>query len=548
MTAMGELQRAVERHRRELLRHERAAATRMVRAYGVAWRRVSNALYAVTERIERARMRGEEPSIGSLFQQERFAALQAQVAREIESLARYADREVAQEQLAAVRMAQVHAREQVRAAGAHVRVSWTRLPADALRDLVGALGDGTPLADRLLQLGAEAVQGVRDALVAGVALGRGPREIAHQVRTAIGGNMSRALTISRTETMRAYRESTQRAYEANSRVLVGWHWWATLDERTCLFCIAQHGSMHAATERMYSHPNCRCVMLPVTQAQQQLGQEEWTGPEWFMMQPYDVKVRIAGRGMYEALRGRDGPALWERLSQTRGWSRYGPQPVRIALRHLEGTGLGYDVRRGLEWLRAHEREPEWLACRDMLDRMVPVVTRTLGLECRWNKEVEIMQLDSAWGLARWGNHSIAIDPDAVAHREATDAVLCHELLHHCSVKAPEDYAVGPGWEEGVVDAALTGIWPTLRRWLGVVPEEPYIGYPYLLEPLADIAQTLGTDVGTLGLRLIRVRLQDRPAAVRQWIADLNLRASARLPYERAAARLRRWERGKTWLF
>jgi SPP1 gp7 family putative phage head morphogenesis protein len=183
--------------------------------------------------------------------------------------------EIVAQQRAAVAAAQAHAAELVPAAAGDgppgVAVRFDRLPTGALEELVGALADGSPLADLLGELGPAAARSVREALVAGLATGQGPRAIARRIRADLGGSLARALTIARTETLRAYRESSRRAYRANDDVVAGWIWHAQLGPRTCAACWAMHGSRHALDERLDGHPNCRCSMIPVTKSWAELG-------------------------------------------------------------------------------------------------------------------------------------------------------------------------------------------------------------------------------------------------------------------------------------
>src|SRR5690606_38014624 len=108
-----------------------------------------------------------------------------------------------------------------------VRLRFTRLPSEALTDLVGTLTDGSPLRRLLDELGPDASRAARDTLVNGVILGQGPRQIAREMRQALGGNLVRALRIARTETIRPYRTATLRSYAANSDVVRGWRWVAS---------------------------------------------------------------------------------------------------------------------------------------------------------------------------------------------------------------------------------------------------------------------------------------------------------------------------------
>jgi SPP1 gp7 family putative phage head morphogenesis protein len=269
---MAGLDEAADRHRRELLAGERAAAGRMVEAYGAAWRRIKASLDDLTAEIAAA---GDEASPAWLYRQARYRALLAQTEAELRRFAIVAEAEIVAGQREAVQAAQAHAAEQVAAAlgepPAGVIVAFDRLPAGATEELVGALADGSPLRDLLDELGPSASAAVREALVAGVATGQGPREIARRIRAALGGDLARALTIARTETLRAYREASRRAYLANGDVVRGWTWHAARSPRTCAMCWAMHGTVHRLDERMATHVNCRCAMVPLTRTWAELG-------------------------------------------------------------------------------------------------------------------------------------------------------------------------------------------------------------------------------------------------------------------------------------
>ncbi len=264
-----------EQHRRALLQRERRSASEMVRAYGEAWKRIKQRLDDLTQQIEQARGRGEEISPSWLFQYERLQSLQRQVEAEIREFARFAEQRIIAEQAEAVRAAQEHAEQLVLAGLGEpppgVIVTFARLPTQALTDLVGFLQDGSPLRDLLDELGPDASKAVRDALIGGLATGQGPATIARQVRQALGGNMVRALTIARTEVLRAYRESSRRSYQANSDVVKGWVWHSALGPRTCPACWAMHGSFHRLDERLDDHPRGRCSMVPLTKSWRELG-------------------------------------------------------------------------------------------------------------------------------------------------------------------------------------------------------------------------------------------------------------------------------------
>jgi hypothetical protein len=67
---------------------------------------------------------------------------------------------------------------------------------NALRELVGFAGDGTPLGWLFAELAPLNVNGVRDALAFGVATGRPARLIARDVHQASAITLGRAMTIT----------------------------------------------------------------------------------------------------------------------------------------------------------------------------------------------------------------------------------------------------------------------------------------------------------------------------------------------------------------
>lgn len=253
--------------RRQLIARDRQAARAMIDAYREVWLRIKAQVDALNTQIQDARAAGETVSQSWLFQRNRLRTLQLQVEREILEFSRYAVQQITSAQSDAAGMAAEHAARLVQAQlppEAGVTVTWARLPHDAVADLVGFLQGGSPLVDLLDEFGPEASKAVRDALVVGVATGQNPRTVARLVRQALGGNLVRALTISRTEMLRSYREASRRSYEANSDVVESQVWHAALDRRTCAFCWSQHGKGFPVNWVMATHPRCRCTMVPRT--------------------------------------------------------------------------------------------------------------------------------------------------------------------------------------------------------------------------------------------------------------------------------------------
>lgn len=260
--------------RRELLAQEQSAAARMITAYGTAWQRLQGEINALNQRIRAARLAGETVNAGWLYRKGRIESLLEQVAVEIARFAGSAEGIISIEQARLVAEAQQHMRQMVLAGvgeGPGVVAGFNVVPTRSLEKLVGFLGDGSPLKSLLDELGSDAAKAVEAALLEGLATGQGARAIARTIRGALGGNLTRALTIARTETIRAYRESTWESLQANANVLEGWVWLSAANRRTCAACWAMHGTVHKLSEKMESHPNCRCSMMPKTKSWSALG-------------------------------------------------------------------------------------------------------------------------------------------------------------------------------------------------------------------------------------------------------------------------------------
>lgn len=153
----------------------------------------------------------------------------------------------------------------------------------ALAQLVTALRDRSPLARVLRGLGGDGWQQLRDALVSGMARGAGPRQTASELarilsargtaqltRDAMRQLRQRALTLARTEQMRAYHQAAMDAYRANGDVVEGWVWLATVGPSTCPACLAMNGTIHPLSEDFGDHVNGRCTPAPRTKTWEDL--------------------------------------------------------------------------------------------------------------------------------------------------------------------------------------------------------------------------------------------------------------------------------------
>jgi SPP1 gp7 family putative phage head morphogenesis protein len=165
---------------------------------------------------------------------------------------------------------------------------------------------------------------IRREIVRGLAAGTNPRATARRIvqraQSGFNGGLTRALTISRTETLSAHREAARLAHMANADVLAGWRWQCALSSRTCPACLAKNGELFPVdTPGPDGHPNCRCARSPVTKSWRDLGidldEPASVFPDaraWFSEQPDSVQLKIMGSQRLALLKS--GDVAWSDLA------------------------------------------------------------------------------------------------------------------------------------------------------------------------------------------------------------------------------------------
>jgi hypothetical protein len=265
---------SVNRFRAALLAAERESAVRLVSAYGGVYQNLQDKIRALEADIIDIGMGATPAQVAKLA---RYRELMRQVAVEMDKFAVILENEVSLLRTAAARQAAEQAATLIQqalpampdAVRSALVARLNRLPVEAMEVMLGQLAADSPLSAIFAGYGAQAAQSMSDALLHGVALGYSPRKVADTIRRALGGDLSRALAIARTETLRAYRMATLASYKANSDLVKGWIWTVTkdTDPPPCLACLALDGQEFPLDEEfMPSHVNCILpgneVMIP----------------------------------------------------------------------------------------------------------------------------------------------------------------------------------------------------------------------------------------------------------------------------------------------
>lgn len=167
----------------------------------------------------------------------------------------------------------------------------------AFETLVGLAADGTPLANLLAESFGAARVFIGRTLSSAISLGWNPRKTARAIQSGVRIPADRALTIARTEQLRAYRIASHEQYQ-KSGVVIGYKRLSAHDDRVCPACIAADGMFLGLDKDFQSHVNCRCVAVPVVSGEDH---PNWlSGEDWFATQSKDTQQTILGPTRYEA--------------------------------------------------------------------------------------------------------------------------------------------------------------------------------------------------------------------------------------------------------
>lgn len=119
-------------------------------------------------------------------------------------------------------------------------------------------------------------------LTDGLVQGKSPREVARDLNAEVDIGWTRALTVARTELIRAHAEGQLTALEdlGVEDVGVAVEWSTTGDDRVCEECQPLEGvvmKLEEARGMLPRHPNCRCAWIPANVGEDKRGQKATRG-------------------------------------------------------------------------------------------------------------------------------------------------------------------------------------------------------------------------------------------------------------------------------
>lgn len=293
----SDILRSVAKYRYQVLERDAEAVKRLT----AGWLRVEKKLADLI--LLTAQEAAEIPAgqlVGdplAMMRLERYESLKRQLDAEIRKYGDDAAELTDRNQKAAIKLAGQAAAEQVALFGA----GFDALPVNAFETILGQVG-GQPFRSYFLRtLTDDCLAAMSQALVDGIGLGRGPRQTAELMRDAANLPYVRALNISRTETLRAYRLASIANYR-HSQVVEGWMWLSAKQTRTCISCIAKDGTIYPVDVEFVDHPQGRCAAVPV-QSKRPLERTE-TARQWFDKQSPKVQEGMMGKEKHKAWKGK----------------------------------------------------------------------------------------------------------------------------------------------------------------------------------------------------------------------------------------------------
>ncbi|QPC81060.1 hypothetical protein G4Y79_15255 [Phototrophicus methaneseepsis] len=182
---------------------------------------------------------------------------------------------------------------------ARLGIIWNQPDVEAVNRLVQYV-DSAGWAEEIAEFGPNILSRVEQIAVNGFAQGWGPIRVARELSNVVE-TMPRyqANNLMRTLQLQSLRSGTAIHQAANADILEYQVRMATLDSRTCLTCVALHGTRLEIGERVLDHHQGRC--FSVTQVRGMPRREIESGQDWWDRQPETVRLQMAGAANFNAL-------------------------------------------------------------------------------------------------------------------------------------------------------------------------------------------------------------------------------------------------------
>jgi hypothetical protein len=294
MARESEAVRRAREFRDQLIRQEDAALREMSRQWVRMENKLTDQYRLLVQDILDRQARGEAVPRQMIYNMKRYQQMMAEIAKELPEYDAQAVRIITSHQIESYTLG-LEASQAVIMDTRPSDPMWNRVGKDAAQVTAGFAGNGAPLGQLLQRDYGDLGVKITDALVEGVALGKGAFATAKDMRDAMGMEYNRSVRIARTEINRAYRIANADQY-AKSGVVTKVLRLCAKQPNTCLACLMMDGD-EVPGGVLDDHPNGRCATIAVT-----VGgiYPQWEhGDVWFEQQDEKTQRAIMGPGRYE---------------------------------------------------------------------------------------------------------------------------------------------------------------------------------------------------------------------------------------------------------
>ena len=286
---------------------------------------------ALAYELQRLKDEGKIITESVVLQSQRYKTLKEQIEREIEKYNReYAVGMITDQQAQYAKLGIDAAQTAMRSAMGTIGYNFNMINLDAVKSMIGFAGNGSPLYTLLQKDYGDAVHGLTNALINGIARGYGPVKTAREMANGFGMGLDRAILIARTETIRSYRTATTEQYRASGAV-TGFRrlvWKPT----ACLGCLMRDGEFFDIAEELTDHPAGKCTAISSIRGVKDVQWE--TGKQWFnKLSPEEQRAKM-GAEKYQLWK--DGKFKLDDLSKLQHSTVWGDSPRVANLSELIG--------------------------------------------------------------------------------------------------------------------------------------------------------------------------------------------------------------------
>jgi len=293
--------------------------------------RLDGDITALAYELQKLKDEGKIISESVVLQNQRYKALKEQMEREIAKYNRdYAVGMIEGQQLQYSKLGINAAQTAMRSGMGTIGYNFNLINVDAVMNMIGFAGNGSPLYTLLQKDYGDAVHGLTNALINGIARGYGPVKTAREMANGFGMGLDRAILIARTETIRSYRTATTEQYRESGAV-TGFRrlvWKPT----ACMACLMRDGEFFELEDELSDHPAGKCTAIASIRGVKDVQWE--TGKQWFnKLSPEEQRAKM-GAEKYQLWK--DGQFKLEDLSKLQHSTVWGDSPRVANLSELLG--------------------------------------------------------------------------------------------------------------------------------------------------------------------------------------------------------------------